>query len=214
MEQEPLRVAVANDHEIIVRGLAAMLGPVEGVEVAELVVNGHELGPDSTPMLDVVLYDTYGRDRIDAPALRKLLDGKFARHVAVFTLSWDAALVQRALDQGVSGVLSKGMTSEQLVDALHRIASGEVVIAQPPVGRSSAGSARDWPGRSLGLSERESEVLVLLAQGLRNADIAKVLFVGDETIKTHVKRAYRKLGVGNRAQATNLVLRHTSFTNG
>jgi DNA-binding CsgD family transcriptional regulator len=62
------------------------------------------------------------------------------------------------------------------------------------------------------LSERESECLVLLAAGLRNAEIAKSLYVSEDTVKTHLKRGYRKLGVGNRAQATSIVVRHPSFT--
>jgi DNA-binding NarL/FixJ family response regulator len=62
------------------------------------------------------------------------------------------------------------------------------------------------------LSERESEALVLLAQGLRNQDIASALYVSEDTIKTHLKRAYRKLGVANRAQATAIALKHPSFT--
>ena len=61
------------------------------------------------------------------------------------------------------------------------------------------------------LTERESEVIVLLAQGLRNREIAHTLGLSDDTVKTHLKRAYRKLGVANRAQATNVALRDPAF---
>jgi DNA-binding NarL/FixJ family response regulator len=202
-------VAVANDFEIVVAGLGAMLDRYDDIDVVDLLVVGD--GQVLTTPTDVVLYDTYGREGIGESALRELISAHRARHVAVFTLSWAESLVQAALKEGVSGVLSKSLTSDQLADCLRDISEGTIVIAPPPTGRTSSGAGRDWPGRSFGLSERESEVMVLLAQGLRNVDIAQALYVSDETVKTHIKRAYRKLGVNNRALATNVVLRHPSF---
>jgi DNA-binding NarL/FixJ family response regulator len=200
---------VANDYEIVVAGLAAMLDKFDDIDVVEMLVMGE--GEALASSIDVVLYDTYGRDGIGAAALRELVGAHRARHVAVFTLSWAESLVQSALKEGVSGVLSKSLTRDQLADCLRDIADGTVVVAPPPTGRTSSGTGRDWPGRSFALSERESEVMVLLAQGLRNSDIAKALYISDETVKTHIKRAYRKLGVSNRALATSVVLRHPSF---
>lgn len=204
-----VRVAVANDYELVVAGLAAMLDQVDDIDVVESFVVGDDHQPHTT--IDVVLYDTYGREGIGEEALRELIGTKKIRHVAVFTLSWAETLIQAALDEGVSGVLSKSLSAPELAGCLRDISAGVVVVAPPPTGRTSSGVGRDWPGRSFGLSERESEVVVLLAQGLRNADIARALYVGEETVKTHLKRAYRKLGVSNRAQATNVVLRHPSF---
>jgi DNA-binding NarL/FixJ family response regulator len=209
MTEGPARIAVANDYEIVVVGLAAMLDRFDDLKVIDMFIVG-ECEPDEP--IDVVLFDTYGREGIGIPALRSLLDTKLVKHIAVFTLSWADTLVKAALDQGVTGVLSKSLPGEVLAACVRDVAKGVVVVAPPPTGRISSGVGRDWPGRSLRLSERESEVMVLLAGGLRNADIASALYVSDETVKTHVKRAYRKLGVNNRAQATGLVLRHPSFT--
>lgn len=209
VSERRVRVAVANDFEIVVVGLAAMLDKYDDIDVVDMFVVGDGQAP--TVATDVVLYDTYGRDGIGEAALRELISAHRARHVAVFTLSWAESLVHAALKEGVSGVLSKSLPGDQLAECLRDIADGTVVIAPPPTGRTSSGTGRDWPGRSFGLSERESEVMVLLAQGLRNADIARALFVSDETVKTHIKRAYRKLGVSNRALATSVVLRHPSF---
>jgi DNA-binding NarL/FixJ family response regulator len=178
--------------------------------VVEMLVVGQ--GQTPTISTDVVLYDTYGREGIGEQALRELVSAHRARHVAVFTLSWAQSLVSAALKEGVSGVLSKSLSGDQLAECLRDIADGIVVVAPPPTGRTSSGTGRDWPGRSFGLSERESEVIVLLAQGLRNSAIAQSLYISDETVKTHIKRAYRKLGVSNRALATSVVLRHPSFT--
>ena len=162
--------------------------------------------------LDIVLYDTFGRDGVDQDQLKTLVATPLVNHVVVYTLSWADPLTQSALQHGVSGVLSKALDGEELADRLREIAQGTVVVAPPPHGRIVSGTGRDWPGRSFGLSERESECLVLLAAGLRNAEIARSLYVSEDTVKTHLKRGYRKLGVGNRAQATSIVLRHPSFT--
>jgi DNA-binding NarL/FixJ family response regulator len=205
----PLRIAVANDYEIVVAGLAAMLRRHPDIDVVDMFVVGDEMPTDA---IDVVLYDAFGREGVDGPQLEKLVTTPNVRHVAVFTLSWADDLVQEAIERGVSGVLSKSLSGEELVDRLREIADGVVIVAPPPHGRISSGLGRDWPGRSFGLSERESETMVLLAQGLRNAEIARALYISEDTVKTHLKRAYRKLGVSNRAQGTTIVLQHPSFT--
>jgi DNA-binding NarL/FixJ family response regulator len=204
----PVRVAVANDYEIVVAGLAAMLARDPDLLVVDMFVVGEAM-PEVA--IDVVLYDTFGREGVDSGQFETLMSSPAVRHVALFTLSWADPLTEAALARGVSGVLSKSLSGDDLGTRLKEIADGVVVVAPPPHGRVSSGVGRDWPGRSFGLSERESETLVLLAQGLRNAQIAGALYVSEDTVKTHLKRAYRKLGVANRAQATSVVLRHPSF---
>jgi DNA-binding NarL/FixJ family response regulator len=203
-----IRVAVANDYEIVVAGLAAMLSRHDDLEVVDMFVVGEE--PPSVP-IDVVLYDTFGREAVDQDQLKSLTSTPLVHHVVVFTLSWADPLIQGALQLGVSGVLSKALEGDELADRLREIARGTPVVSPPPHGRIASGTGRDWPGRMFGLSERESECLVLLAAGLRNAEIANSLYISEDTVKTHLKRGYRKLGVGNRAQATSVVLRHPSF---
>src|SRR5581483_8137228 len=178
-----IRVAVANDYEIVVVGLAAMLDRHDDVD---MFVVGEE---SPTEPIDVVLYDTFGREGVDHDQLKILLETPNVRHVAVFTLSWAEPLTEAAVGLGVSGVLSKALDGEELADRLREIADGLVVVAPPPHGRIVSGTGRDWPGRSFGLSERESESLVLLASGLRNAEIATALYVSEDTVKTHLKRA-------------------------
>jgi DNA-binding NarL/FixJ family response regulator len=204
-----IRVAVANDYEIVVAGLAAMLSDHDDLEVVDMFLVGEE--SPSAP-IDVVLYDTFGREAIDQDQLTALVSTPLVSHVVVFTLSWADPMIQGALQQGVSGVLSKALDGKELADRLREIARGTSLVSPPPHGRIASGTGRDWPGRTFGLSERESECLVLLAAGLRNAEIARSLYVSEDTVKTHLKRGYRKLGVGNRAQATSVVLRHLSFT--
>jgi DNA-binding NarL/FixJ family response regulator len=210
MDRPPLRVAVANDYEIVVAGLAAMLARHPDVVVVDMFVVGEETPKEP---IDVVLYDTFGREGVDGDQLEALTSEPNVRHVAVFTLSWAESFTDLALARGVSGVLAKSLSADDLAARLREIADGVVVVAPLPHGRVSSGLDRDWPGRSLGLSERESETLVLLAQGMRNREIADVLYVSEDTVKTHLKRAYRKLEVVNRAHATSVVLRNPSFRN-
>jgi DNA-binding NarL/FixJ family response regulator len=207
-EPTPIRVAVANDYEIVVAGLAGMLSRHGDIDVVDMFIVGEE--SPSEP-IDVVLFDTFGRDGVDLDQVRMLVRTPMVRHVVVYTLSWADPITHDALEHGASGVLSKALDGDELADRLREIAAGVVVVAPPPHGRIVSGSGRDWPGRSFGLSERESECLVLLAAGLRNAEIGKSLYVSEDTVKTHLKRAYRKLGVSNRAQATTVVLKHPSF---
>jgi DNA-binding NarL/FixJ family response regulator len=203
-----LRVAIANDFPIVVEGLGAMLSKEPDIDVVDMFVVG-----ETTPSapIDVVLYDTFGRQAVDLDQLSVLANSPHVGHLAIFTLSWAEALVDEALAHGVHGVLSKALSGPDLAKHLRLVAEGETVIAPPPSGRAASGVGRDWPGKAMGLSERESETLVLLANGLRNAEIAAALFVSEDTVKTHLKRAYRKLSVANRVQATSFVLRHSSF---
>ncbi|MGQ0617538.1 MAG: LuxR C-terminal-related transcriptional regulator [Acidimicrobiia bacterium] len=203
-----VRVAVANDFEIIVAGLGAMLAPFgDRVEVVDAILVGEPLVGRT---VDVVLYDSYGREGSIAEQLEALLSDPGVSHVVLYTLSWDEAFAAAVLKRKVSGVLAKGLPAARLVGALEAVAAGEVVIDAGPR-QGTAADEQDWPGRRLGLTERESEVLVLVAAGLRNREIATTLFVSHDTVKTHLAKAYRKLGVANRSQATALVVGDPSF---
>ena len=121
------------------------------------------------------------------------------RHVVVYTGETSPSAVSRMLAAGASGFFSKDLPATALVDGLERVARGDQVLLLAPHRRGR--SSPEWPGRLAGLTERESEVLALLAKGYRNHEIGDALFVSLDTVKTHVKAVYRKLGVRNRAEA-------------
>jgi two-component system, NarL family, response regulator LiaR len=201
-----LRVAVANDYELVVAGLAGMLAPyAPQVEVAGEIVIGETLQEP----VDILLYDTYGREGLAADQLRALMATEGVDRVAVFTFSPSPLVQQTAASLGAVAVLPKTLSSAELVEALQTIADGRD-LAVPNRLRHTA-DERYWPGRDRGLTERESEVVVLLAQGLRNQEIASALYVSIDTVKTHLRAAFRKLSVTNRAQATAAVLRDPAF---
>ena len=181
---------VINDYEVVVRGVAAMLAPVRatGSRSSSWTPAARRRAP-----ADVALFDTFaGRRHTLARAAEMVREGT-ARHVVLYT--WDAApeFVRAAQEIGVSGVVLKTRSADVLVDGLERIVAGERVGFDDERRRAGA--------RVVELSDRESEVLALIAQGLTNAQIAEELYLSIETVKTYVKRLYAKLDVHNRAQA-------------
>ena len=115
-----------------------------------------------------------------------------------------------------AGFLLKRIRGGELVEYLRRIGDGEVLIDPALAGRVALSAARlhsgeFWPGAHLGLTQRESEVLSLLVAGLSNRAIAAKLVVSEETVKTHARGIYRKLGVSDRAAAVTVALREGVF---
>jgi len=185
-----IRVVVINDYEVVVRGVAAMLAPYSNR--IEVVATGIGDGPGVSA--DIALFDTFaGRRHTLARAAEMVREGS-ARHVVLYT--WDAApeFVRAARDIGVAGVVLKTRSADVLVDCLERIVAGEKVGFED-------GMQQRMGTRVVELSDRESEVLALIARGLTNAQIAEELYLSIETVKTYVKRLYAKLDVHNRAQA-------------
>ena len=128
----------------------------------------------------------------------------------------DEQYLYQALRVGAAGFLLKRIRGGELVDYLGRIRDGEVLIDPTLAGRVALSAARlhsgeFWPGAHLGLTQRESEVLSLLVAGLSNRAIAAKLVVSEETVKTHSRGIYRKLGVSDRAAAVAVALREGVF---
>jgi NarL family two-component system response regulator LiaR len=189
---EPIRVAVANDYELVVVGLAAMLAPFsDKVEVCDAIVLGQ---PISQPV-DVALYDTFGRQDGTREAVTQLLDSGQVKLVVIYTGTPRAAQAAAAVDAGAAGVLSKSRPAAAVVDAIERIVGGEQVVDD-----GGGTQHAPWPGAALGLTARQSEVVALLLQGMTNAEIADALFVDINTVKTHLRHVYKTLGARSRSQ--------------
>lgn len=199
----PLRVTVVNDHQLVVAGVAHLLSQFPGrLIVRDRILVGEPVGDE----VDVALYDTYGRMGA-AGVLKRLIETPEIGKVAVFSLDLSPALVNAARQAGASGFLSKSLSGEAIASGLTRIAAGEVLISRSAEADSALWQL-DWPGKSSGLSERESEVLLMIGDGLSNAEIAEGLYIGVETVRTHVRRVLAKLEVRNRAQAAVYVNRY------
>jgi DNA-binding NarL/FixJ family response regulator len=201
--QRPVRVALTNDFELVVAGLARMLDHFQDrIAVVDTSVQGEEVDR----RVDVALFDTFGHVSDGLDEIERLVKEPSVNRVAVFTWQFEPALVDRALALGCTGYLSKALDAEALAIALERVAKGHQVVSDDPMLDRHTSAERGWPGRADGLSERESEVLVLIAEGLSNLDIARSLSISPNSVKAHIRSGYRKLGVATRAQAVRAVL--------
>ena len=195
----PVRLAIVNDYEIVVSGLAAMLEDHrDRVHVVEINAQ--------TPVLsevDVVLVDTFGQLPRDGEALAELIR-ECSAPVVLFSWELPRDSLAGALKAGAGGYLSKALTAKEVVDALEAIRAGEVVVLSGSM-TPDAGPARgvNWPGRVEGLSPREAEVLALITQGLSNQQIADTAFLSINSVKTYIRSAYRKIGVTRRVEAVS-----------
>lgn len=190
-----------NDYEVVVRGLRTMLAPyADRVRVVEL---DSQLPVVSE--IDVLLYDAFSRERVVGP-VREVLDQSRAP-VVIFTWHVGPDLVDEALGLGVAGVVSKSSTAEELVEALERAAAGQRLESPKPHPDDDPAGG-DWPGRAEGLTARQAEVLALIAQGLSNEDVAERAFITINSLKSHVRAIYRKIGVESRSQAVLWAIEH------
>lgn len=207
MDHRP-RVALVNDYEVVVTGLVAMFEPFDDrIRIVETLT----IGEGIAEQIDIALYDSFGREGLGIAQLQDLLARPQVTRVVVYSFAFDQAVVQQALDAGASGYLSKTTPADVLADQLVRLAKGEKVMADETAPTNTTRDHRGWPGRELGLSEREAEVVGLAAVGRRNSEIADALYVSIDTVKTHLARSFRKLDVHNRTELAALVLRHESF---
>jgi DNA-binding NarL/FixJ family response regulator len=206
----PIRLTLANDFQIVVAGLAALLASFrDRIEIVDWVLVDEK--PPERPV-DVLLFDTYGRFALGLSDVEALVAHPLIHKVVIYSWETSPQLVERALNMGVAGFASKSLETADLVDVLVRVAKGERVVAARMPGHPVR-SLSDWPGRAQGLTARESEILALVIQGFRNEDIADALFLGVNTVKTHLKSLYRKLGARNRADVVAIALSHDAFAN-
>jgi DNA-binding NarL/FixJ family response regulator len=208
----PIRVVVVDDQEVVRAGFAALLDTQDDLRVVGTAADGEEaLRVCQASRPEVVLMDVRMPVLDGIEATSRLLaaagDGPVPRVLVLTTFDLDEH-VYDALGAGASGFILKDVTAEQLFDAVRVVASGEALLA-PTVTRRLIGEfARLRPRPSergapllADLTQRETEVLRLIAEGLSNPEIASRLIVSEETVKTHVSRVLRKLGLRDRTQA-------------
>ena len=194
--EPPITVALIDDYDVVLIGLAHMFdGYANSVVVAEIDANA-----PLVDTVDIALYDTFAQAEADCDDLDVLIRNPRARRVVVYTWSFHSDLVATALQKGASGYLSKTLPAAELVDALLAIHTGDVVISPAPA-KAPIASGLDWPGRSEGLTNRESEILALITQGKSNEEVAALTFLSKNSIKSYIRSAYRKIGVASRTQA-------------
>ncbi|HZQ81392.1 MAG TPA: response regulator transcription factor [Gaiellaceae bacterium] len=201
-----IRVVLADDQDLVREGLRMLLDVEADIEVVGEARNGKEaLAEIRRVDPDVVLMDVRMPELDGIEATERIAStGSRARVLVLTTFDLDE-YVYRALRAGASGFLLKDATRDQLVGAVRTVARGEALLAPAVTRRLIEDFCRrpepgSVPTATAELSEREHEVLQLLARGLSNAEIAKTLVLGETTVKSHVARVLAKLGLRDRVQ--------------
>jgi DNA-binding NarL/FixJ family response regulator len=205
-------VLIADDQRVVREGLATIVGGFAATEVVGLAGDGSEaLGLVAEHCPDVVLMDLRMPRMDGVEATREIRTRYPAIPVVVLTTYADDESILAALSAGAAGYLTKDASRDDILRALEAAVAGQTVL-DPGVHASLLKAARLAPGRPAtlpdGLTEREAEVLGLIAGGLSNAEIAADLFVAEATVKTHINRIFAKTGSRDRAQAAVYAHRH------
>jgi len=202
-----IRVVVADDQGMVRSGFTVLLNAQPDIEVIGEAVNGREAISQAAGLRpDVILMDVRMPVLDGLQATREISRLPDPPKILVLTTFDLDDYVYEALRSGASGFLLKDASANELADAVRLVAAGDAMLAPGVTRRLIAEFARmgapRGPNRKLeGLTERESEVLALVARGLSNAEIAERLFVAEQTVKTHVSRILMKLGLRDRTQA-------------
>ncbi len=213
-----MRVLVADDQRVVREGLATIVASLPGMEVVGLAANGQEaVALTETHRPDVVLMDLRMPTMDGAEATAAIRAAYPDTQVVVLTTYADDQSIIAALSAGATGYLTKDATRDDIRRALEAAAAGQSVldpaVQAKLIQAAQAGAPRDeQTGAPLprpdGLTEREAEVLSLIAQGRSNTEIAAALYVAEATVKTHVNRIFAKTGSRDRTQAAAYAHRH------
>jgi DNA-binding NarL/FixJ family response regulator len=203
---------IADDQRVVREGLATIVAGFADTDVVGLAADGAEaveLVSEQTP--DVVLMDLRMPRMDGVEATREIRSRHPSIKVVVLTTYADDDSILSALSAGAAGYLTKDAAREDIRRALEAAVAGQAVL-DPAVQATLLRAAQQAPARPAtppdGLTEREAEVLTLIAAGLSNAEIADRLFVADATVKTHVNRIFAKTGSRDRTQAALYAQRH------
>ncbi len=208
----PVRILLADDQPLLRTGFRMVLGGEDDLDIVGEAGDGAEAVDLARRLLpDVVLMDIR-MPRLDGvAATRAIVDARLPVRVLILTTFDLDEYVVGALRAGASGFLAKDVPADDLVTAIRTVAAGEAVVAPRILKRlldrfaDTLPDLESTPPRALDtLTEREREVLVQVARGLSNAEIAKALTVSETTVKTHVGHVLAKLGLRDRVQAVVL----------
>ncbi|MEU6460130.1 response regulator transcription factor [Streptomyces sp. NPDC047065] len=207
---DAIKVLLVDDHQVVRRGLRTFLEVQDDIVVVGEAADGAE-GVDRAQELkpDVILMDVKmpGMDGVDA--LRRLREMENHARVLVVTSFTEQRTVVPALRAGAAGYVYKDVDPEALAGAIRSVHAGHILL-QPEVAGAllSQDEGNSGQGRGGSLTEREREVLGLIADGRSNREIARALVLSEKTVKTHVSNILMKLDLADRTQAALWAVRH------
>jgi DNA-binding NarL/FixJ family response regulator len=202
-----IRVLIADDHPVVRQGLRTFLGVQEDIDVVGEAANGAEAVAQAEALTpDVILLDLKMPDVDGLTALRELRERGVPARVLVLTSAGERMRVLPVVRAGAAGYLYKDVDPQALVQAIRAVHDGHVLFA--PEAADAMLAADQGEKATTPLTEREGEVLLQIARGRSNREIARVLVVSEKTVKTHVSNILMKLGLQDRTQAALYAVRH------
>jgi DNA-binding NarL/FixJ family response regulator len=211
MSDTSLRVLMADDHPIVLAGLKALVQADPGLQIIGEARDGRtalRLALSQRP--DVVVLDISMPEMNGMEVARALLAEQPGCRILVLTVQEDRATLRQLLDLGVAGYLVKRSAADELLRAIHAVAAGGTYLDPAIAGKVVGGGGQGWPrspgGPTVDLSERETDVLRLIANGHSNKEISARLGISVKTIETYKARAMEKLGFKSRVD----VVRHAA----
>lgn len=206
IQRDALRVLIADDHPIFLKGIRALLATIPDVEVVGEAATGEDaITAAANLQPDVVLMDIQMPGISGVEATRQILFGSPHIRILIVTMFEDDYTVFAAMRAGARGYIVKGVSPDEMLRAIRAVGSGEAIFSPAIAVRlmnffaapKPAVPAQTFPE----LSEREREILDLVAQGASNAEIANKLVLSPKTVRNHVSNIFSKLQVADRAHA-------------
>ena len=207
MSERTVRVLIADDHPVVRQGLSATLATQADLNVVGEAANGLEavrMAQSLKP--DVILMDLQMPAMDGAVAIRQIKQDNPAIQVVVFTAFDTDERILESIQAGAQGYLLKGAPPQEIFRAVRVVADGGSLLQPSIAAKLISRQMRTAEPPAEHLTDREMEVLRLLARGNRNKEIAETLVISERTVKFHVGVIFQKLGVSNRAEAVSKAL--------
>ncbi|MET1247285.1 response regulator transcription factor [Sporolactobacillus sp. STCC-11] len=209
---EKIKIMIVDDHDMVRKGLKAYLSTEENIEIVGEASSGNQAVRSFESLRpEVILMDLIMEDGNGIEATKQILARDPSKKIIILTSFYDDEQVFPAIEAGAMSYLLKTASSEEIIQAIHKAHRGKTVIDGKVAQKLVAGLHKS-PQPFDQLTNREKEVLKLIADGKNNAEIAAILFIGIKTVKTHVSSIFSKLDVADRTQAAVYAYQNHLFT--
>ena len=215
VNEEPIRVVIADDHVLYRRGLQMVVSQEDDIDIVGEAGDGHEAIRRTEELLpDVVLMDVRMPRRSGIEACTAIKELVPSTKIVMLTISDEESDLYEAVRAGANGYLLKDVPGEQIADGIRAVSTGQSLISPSMASKLLSEFAlmikrhEERPAMPVPrLTERELEVLKLVARGMANRDIAKALFISENTVKNHVRNILEKLQLHSRMEAAMYAVR-------